>query len=54
MTGGRRLLKSLATVPFYRRCGWRQVNEDGAQIVVFLSPGHPYEEFPGHRPLPSA
>lgn len=37
--------KSPVTVPFYRKCGWRQVTE-GEEIVVFLSPRHPHEEHP--------
>jgi len=45
--------KSPVTVPFYRKCGWRQVTEDGTEIVVFLSPQHPYcfagGRWPGQR-----
>lgn len=43
-----------ATVAFYRRCGWHEVppvpDAEGANIVVFLAPGHPGAEDAGATP----
>lgn len=35
--------RSPVAASFYRGRGWRQVSPDGTEIVVFLSPRHPYE-----------